>query len=151
MNVILDINNINKFGIHFMDTVRNTVMENSNFIRILYSNELFALNGIYIYFTLNNAKVDRYFSKHKCTFNYSENQDVINKIISLESYILDIVGIKKKPLFNIRDQISSGFIKLFANDYMTCGDNTFILKISGLWETHKEIGMTFKFIDSPNH
>ena len=37
MNILLDIDNIDEKYIFFQDAIKNTVINNSNFVRILYS------------------------------------------------------------------------------------------------------------------
>ena len=47
MNVVLDIDDFKLENVFFQDSVKNTVMDNSDFIRTLYSTELFTINGIF--------------------------------------------------------------------------------------------------------
>jgi len=149
MNVVLDISQFDKDCVHFHKPVRNTVMDNSNFIRVVYSNELFSLNGLFVKFSLRNAKVERYFAKFKCNFSEADNKEVVQQLINLEEEILRRAGIKGK-LYSckIREQLRAGTIKLFANEPDDQVGNNFILKVSGVWETADEVGVTFKFIDS---
>ena len=43
--------------------IKNNIMSDGNFIRILYSTPNITLNGIYIVITLNNITCEKYFSK----------------------------------------------------------------------------------------
>jgi len=88
MNLTIDIDEFNDNNIIFMEPVKNTVMDDSNFIRILYSNSLFTLSGIFIKIKLNLINMDKYFNKFKCGFDYDENKKVIDKISNIETYIL---------------------------------------------------------------
>jgi len=149
MNVVLDISQFNKDCVHFQEPVRNTVMDNSNFVRIIYSNSLFALNGVFVHFSLRNARTERYFAKYKCTFDYGENKAVVAQLVGIEEEILRRAAIPdKRRSFKIREQLQQGGIKLFANENDGQVGSSFLLKISGIWETASEIGITFKFIDS---
>jgi hypothetical protein len=51
----------------------------------------------------------------------------------------------KTPSYKIYDQIKSGYIKVFS-DVTNRQNNSFILKISGIWETQNNYGLTYKFI-----
>lgn len=149
MNVILDISQFDKDCLHFQKPVRNTVMDNSNFIRVVYSNELFSLNSLFVKFTLHNARTERYFAKFKCSFSRSDNEKVVQQLINLEREILRRAEIAdKKYACNISEQLQAGTIKLFANEPEGQIGNKFLLKVSGVWETAHELGVTFKFIDS---
>tara|TARA_Y100000768_G_scaffold156979_2_gene117153 strand:- start:4871 stop:5344 length:474 start_codon:yes stop_codon:yes gene_type:complete len=149
MNIAINIKNFSINNVYFLDTVKNTVMENSNFIRINYSDDIIILNGIYLSFQLKITALDKYFSKFKCSFNTSHNQFIINKIINIEktllNTLLNTLDYAKKPVYKIKDHISSGNIKLFSNNNNILND-TFLLKISGFWETDNEFGITYKFV-----
>lgn len=149
MNIAININNFSINNIYFLDAVKNTVMENSNFIRINYSNDIIILNGIYLSFQLKITCIDKYFSKFKCSFNTSHNEFIVNKIVNIEKNILNAfintLNYKKKPIYKIKDHISSGNIKLFSNNNNILND-CFLLKISGIWETDNEFGITYKFV-----
>ena len=80
-------------------------------------------------------------------FNPEENKEIIQTISHIEEEILNKINIHNKTIkYNIRNQLKSGFIKIINEKY-TSSINNFILKISGIWETNKEYGLTFKFIE----
>jgi len=58
----------------------NNIMENAFFYRIFYSDENMNSNGIFIYFSLTNIKIEKYFNKIKCYFLDNQNNIIINKI-----------------------------------------------------------------------
>ena len=150
MNIVLDLPQFDRDCIHFQEAVHNTVMDNSNFIRILYSNSLFTLNGLFIKFSLRGARTERYFAKYKCSFDPEDNNTTVDQLIAVEREILSRCPITyKKPQERISEQLRGGSIKLFASETQGLIGNCFILKISGVWETATEIGITFKFIDLP--
>ena len=51
----------------------------------------------------------------------------------------------KLPSNKIYEQIKSGYIKLFS-DIGNKTNCSFILKISGIWETQTNYGLTYKFV-----
>ena len=86
-------------------------------------------------------------------FNYSDNKDTIDKIAIIENYILNLIASNKNKIFKITELLSNGFIKYCSNEinnnvyFNNMHDNkSLILKISGLWETKENIGVTFKII-----
>ena len=76
MNISIDIDKINFNNIFFLEPIKNTVIENSNFIRIIYSNEDIILNGLYITLFINIISVDKHFSKFKCNYDYESNATI---------------------------------------------------------------------------
>ena len=56
------------------------------------------------------------------------------------------IEIKNKiSQLKIHEQLKNGNIKLF-NEVTNKNNCSFILKISGIWETHSNYGLTYKFI-----
>ena len=152
MNLTIDIDEFNDNNIIFMEPVKNTVMDDSNFIRILYSNSLFTLSGIFIKIKLNLINMDKYFNKFKCSFEISKNKYIIDNLSLIESKILEKININKKiPCKKIQEQLNSGNIKLFTEMISNTIPELFIIKISGIWETEFEYGITYKFMDISSH
>ena len=52
----------------------------------------------------------------------------------------------KIPQYNIYDHLSSGCIKIASEIPMQDKPIVIILKMSGVWETETECGITYKFI-----
>tara|TARA_X000000950_G_scaffold109087_3_gene137492 strand:- start:5142 stop:5606 length:465 start_codon:yes stop_codon:yes gene_type:complete len=130
----------------------NNIMDNAYFYRIFYSDEYMNLNGIFIYFTLTNIKIEKYFNKIKCFFLDEQNKVIIEKIKNIEKEILEKFGnfnLKKKiPTYRIEEQIDNKFIKLYSDiTEMEKKQNIqLILKISGIWEDDNKYGITFRFL-----
>jgi hypothetical protein len=120
-------------------------MNNGNFIRILYSTPNMILNGVYLLINLYDVQCEKYYNKYKCNFNISNHKDIIDNIKIIEEDILKKYKVNKIPLFKIYEQFSSGYIKIFS-DFDNKSKYSFILKISGIWETQINYGLTYKFI-----
>jgi len=147
MNLVVNINQLNYKHIFLQETIKNTVMENSDFIRIIYSTESFMINGLYIKIRLNTSSIEKYFNKYKCMFDITNNKNIINELIVIEKCILLLVNNNKVPQYRIKDQLMAGFIKMFISHNHDPTNKDFIVKISGIWETSTEYGLTFKFFE----
>jgi len=157
MNISLNAHDFSIDNVYFSEPIKNSIIENSNFIRLVYSNSLMTLNGIYIKIDFENIYKINDFAKHKITINPNENQRIINFMRSIENDILEKYNIEnknqhnkihqttKQKVYKINEQLMSGYIKHVV-DTNKFG-NFFILKISGIWESEKEYGLTFKFIE----
>jgi len=121
-------------------------MSDGNFIRILYTNPHVTLNGIYLFIKLNDIVCEKYYNKYKCNFDVVNHSDIIDNLKVIEENILKKIDIKEKtPQFKIYEQIKNGNIKIF-NDIGNKSSCSFILKISGIWETISNFGLTYKFV-----
>ena len=144
MNLVKNINQYNEDNIYLCEPIKNNVMNEGKFIRILYSTYNLVLNGIYLLVHINDITCDKYYNKYKCNFNTLHNKDIIDNIKTIEENILKKIEIKKIPQLKIYEQLRNGNIKLFNEvNKSFC---SFILKISGIWETQFNYGLTYKFI-----
>jgi hypothetical protein len=147
MYIVLSLEDFNINNIFFQERIKNTVMDNSNFLRVVYSTEIFVLNGLFIKFNLNLYTVEKSFNKYKCLFDLSLHNDTVEKIASIEKHIMSRYTFENKtPVYRITEQLNNGFLKIFNETSCKC-ENEFILKIYGIWETDYEYGLTYKFID----
>ena len=65
MNITLSIDQFIPRCIYFGDPVQNTIMENSRFIKLIYSTELVIMNGLYFEIPLNISHKATYFRRNK--------------------------------------------------------------------------------------
>ena len=134
MNLVLDITEISDNNIFFYDSVKNTVMNNSSFIRIIYSNSDIILNGIYIKLNIDKSELNKIFSN-----------ELLNKFDNLEKKILNHYKNDKLQINKLREQLIYNINKI-NNINVKDSINNYLLKISGIWETDNNIGLTYKFI-----
>jgi hypothetical protein len=146
MNIVKRIDQYNKNNIFFCEPIKNNVMNEGNFIRIIYSTQNIVLNGIYLLVTLNDITCDKYYTKYKCNFNVQNHKEIIDNIKIIEEDLLKKIEIPDKiPQYKIYEQLKNGNLKIFS-DVGNKAICSFILKVSGIWETHNNYGLTYKFI-----
>jgi hypothetical protein len=146
MNIVKTLEQYDDDCVYFCEPIKNNIMNDGYFIRIIYSTPLIMLNGIYIAININHTSIERYYNKFKCVFDVTFHKDLIEKIHIIEENIIKKINIKGKiPQYKIYEQLRNGNIKIFSdnNDSIT---NIFLLKIAGIWETDTYYGLTYKFI-----
>ena len=129
-------------GIIYHSPVPNTVMENSKFIRLGYSNADLTLNGIHVVIAGVVPSSDHARGKCQCTFLYDNNSEWLEPLVQLEEHILSRIDGRKRT-FRLRDQVMGGHVKI--NDSAVEFTNM-ILKLSGIWVTSTACGITYKFV-----
>jgi hypothetical protein len=147
MNIIKTIDQYNDNYVFFCDPIKNNIMNNGNFIRIIYSTPLVVLNGIYILVNIGHVFVEKYYNKLKCSFDLNQSKHMIEHLRIIEEKLLKRANIADKtPKYKIYEQLCSGNIKVFAETIDKNINSTFLLKIAGIWEADAEYGLTYKFI-----
>ena len=117
MNVYININDFKIDNVFFYTPIKNTMLINSNYIKIIYSTKDFTLNSIHIIIP-NNLNINLY-NYYKDKITYIENE-LLNKYSN------------KKQLNTILHNIKN--------------NKDCILKISGIWENKTECGLIYKYI-----
>ena len=101
MNITLGIDQFIPRCLYFGDPVQNTIMENSRFIKLIYSNELVIMNGLYFEIPLNISHKATYFRRNKYFFdmNNSMSQDIIKSAQEIEYAILKKYRENRQSIF----------------------------------------------------
>ena len=151
MNLIETIDNFKFNNTFYLFPIKNTVILDSNFIRILYSNNLFTLNGIYIKIALSNIISNE--NKIKYFYDKEINKKTTEFIKNLEENLLinSIINDKEMCL-KMKEQINSDNIKNINPLCYNSEKNTInlIIKISGIWESEIQYGLTYKLLPINN-
>ena len=150
MNLTKQIKQFDIDHVYFTEGIKNTVMDNGEFIRLIYSTPDLTLNGICLLVKIYNLQVDKYYNKLKCSFNVDNNRAIVEQIKRIEKHVLDKYNCDYKTACrNIGQQLERGFIKLYSNSNSSEKKSSceFMLKISGIWENEEEFGITYKFIE----
>lgn len=133
MNAVLPLSHYSLNHVFFQDQVVNTVMDDGKFRRIIYSDALCALNGIFLAFQLQVLYVEKAYNKFKCVLerpahlaqpqpqpqaqhSSSLNDSTIQTLMQLERELLAKCATTlpgKVPIYRITDQLSNGFLKVF--------------------------------------
>lgn len=130
--------------VYFNDPIKNNIMSNSSFVRILYSLPFVTFNGVCLSINVYPLLFTKYYNKH--TFCLKHNKQLIASIKSIEEKILSKINIHNKtPRYKIYEQLTLDNIKIYSN-YIDKNNHTIVLKISGIWESSNEYGITYKFL-----
>ena len=121
MLLIEHIESYNKQFLFLLPPVKNNLIMNSIFTRIIYSPPMISFNGLYL------------------SIPFTENQSFIQKLHEIENDILSVYTCSSTKKKNLQ-------IKQLISYKISNITNKVILKISGIWESKENIGLTFKII-----
>lgn len=143
MMSILDINEISLENIFFNKSVKNNILTNGYFTKINYSDNIIVMSGLYIKIYLQEIHYEHYYNKIKCNFSLIKNNELIEQIKNLEINIINKFIISKIPQYTLYEQLKNGNIKVYN---LKNTKNSFLLRVSGIWENDTHYGLTFKII-----
>jgi hypothetical protein len=130
------------------------------FSKIIYSNEYLSLNSIYLHLPFEIQSIDKTSGKNIVKFvcDSTKNSALIQELSKIENRIIEYYKQThpnkggKASSSSLAKQLASGNLRLYK-DYTINNEESknllqFILKISGIWESHQEIGITYKIMDA---
>ncbi len=157
MNIITNVNKISILNLFFSEKKKNIIVDGS-FTKLIHSDNLFSMNGIYVNLPLSNFTLNESNNNTFIHFNpYHKSNAYLNQeLTKLEYHILDYYrknNISNKNLANILSkQLYSGTMKLYKETKgslnKTPENLKLIIKISGIWETKSEVGLAIKLLCS---
>ena len=143
---------------YFLDTKQNIIMEGI-FTKIIFTHSCFTLNGVYFSFPILHQSIET--TIHRQDYIYFEpaqkmNMPIIKHCKNMERSVLqaymDFKGnlSRKTPIYSIAKQLNSGKcrIQLRHNHKIDKIMKPLLIKLSGIWETTYEYGLTFKIMES---
>jgi hypothetical protein len=155
MNILISPENFDISQLFFTESKENTIMD-GNFIKLIYSTDFLTLNGIFLDFQVKSSERKIFNNKQYLFFN-PENENSIHTFERIEKSILEyfiLINIDKKPAIKnktinqvIYKQLKNGIIKYYQyTNLLPFYTPKYYIKISGIWETNTQIGLTYKLI-----
>lgn len=151
MNITYDIEKYNKKKIFFLETKQNMLMD-GKFTKLLFSDSIFTTIGIFLNIQFNSSTI--YQINKKCILKFEKNDmniKTINNLANIERTILqyykNLNNCNKEANYLLYNTLMNGSIKLYVKQYSNLSNLKYIIKISGVWENDKEVGITYKFIE----
>ena len=151
MNLTIPSNTFITRNVSWLDTKNNTIMSGT-FTKLCYNTPHMSMNGLYLHFPVDIAETDIIHDKTQLKFNPQslKNNRIIKDFTIIEHKMLDnYIQTKHKVLRKVNllsKQLISGFMKVYKeSNYLDFPQyNDYCVKISGVWETHNECGLTYK-------
>ena len=148
MNIINNIINYNKNYLSFAESRRNIIID-GQFTKIIYAKDTISIMGLYFNIPVQEINENKDYLDFKNADNY-----LVKYLIQIEKDILEYYLIytsydkhqQKELKYDLYNKINEKQIKVYKK-YATKKMDKLIVKISGVWESQTEIGITFKFIE----
>ena len=154
MNILmLPVNKIIPEYLYFLDSKNNMLMEGI-FTKLIYTNEWFTMNGLYINIPIEIQGIDTNHYKQTVFFSVSQYSTLLHQLDLLEQNILARYtpsDKNKHKSFLLMQSLKLGYFRIFKSDNFPTTKKKitgFVLKISGIWENAQEYGLSYKIMDT---
>ena len=130
MNIILNDEDYSINNVYFTECTNEILNNNEIYYKILYSNNIITLNGIYILLNINN---------------YNSIRDINNYLHNIEFDILNKINSKAYTyIYKLEDSFNRFYNKNIVLDNK---ENKYILNIFGIYESNNQYYLNFKFLN----
>ena len=138
----LDIDAVDPSCLYLADPVPNAVLPRGEFHRVCYSNGSLSLRGVYIILPCRLLQDRRNLGWKNCRASCSCND--LNRLDAIEKALTALVP-GTKGNWRLKDVLSDGPIR-FNMQIPRDKIKQIVVKISGVWSTKKDCGLTYKLI-----
>jgi len=143
MNIVLTPITYDTANIFYSNPIKNNIIENGKFMRIIYSNSFVSLNNILIIIPIVMQN-DKQYTRYTCHFDPAANTSALQFVRKMEEELLERSGITHiPPKYSVSSQLETGQFKYITNYF---NKRVYALKISGICITDASFFLTFKFI-----
>ena len=118
MLLTLGNNTIHTNNIILCEPINNTVIDNSKFIRLIYSDKNIIMNGIYIKISIHINNIENSYNKLRCYAEPEKNKEIYKIISSIENIILSKYISNKTSSYKLTECLSKGIIKIFSENFI---------------------------------
>ena len=125
-NSNIDINNI-----LLCEPINNTVMDNSKFIRLIYSDKNIIMNGIYIKISMHINNVENAYNKLRCFIEPEKNKEIYKVLSYIENIILSKYVTNKISSYKLTECLNKGIINYINKKEKDTNKNFSILVLGG--------------------
>ena len=147
MNLIMNTNDFNKDRIYLLDPIKNFVLDNALFYKIIYSTNIVTLNNIILDVKFYNVSLCKLNNKYKMIIEKNDNKKTVDILYNIERDILNKINLEGDSIMDMHINILSKNVKVYSEKDL--GDKikelNLKVKISGIWKTKDNYGITYKF------
>ena len=155
MNVlVLDLYHYDPQCFYYLDSQKNALMDGL-FTKVIYTHSYFTMNGLYFYFPVQPSYLEPSKDKYFVNFdpNVTQNKAIMDILFKLETQILlhyaSFVNRRKTSNMTMYRHLLKGKFRIHQSSPPdTFNKYTYVLKISGIWETDTEFGVTYKWAEA---
>ena len=155
MNLILQPSQFNPIYLYFLERKSNMIIDGL-FSKLMYSTDSFITTGLYIDCLFQSIKKT---GISMIVFDIHKNSEIIQQLCHIEKQVLQAYMQQfqlsnKTPIFDLENKLQTGTIRYYtsptynkSSTYKLSSAINYYIKVSGIWETDHQIGLTYKIIE----
>tara|TARA_Y100000389_G_scaffold136964_1_gene134532 strand:- start:376 stop:834 length:459 start_codon:yes stop_codon:yes gene_type:complete len=150
MYITTDIIDFNIKNVFLHEPVKNILKTGCEFMKVIYSNTLFVMNGLYVDVAFKNIEVQKRKDTYKMKVDKIQNKEILDTISNIEKDLLDLLPSGLSKIYSLRsDYDKMRQLKKYGDIELTSGihnDLTCTLRIFGVWMDSSRCGLNYQFV-----
>jgi len=152
MYITSDIVDFNIKNVFLHEPVKNILKTGCEFMKVIYSNKLFVMNGVYVDVVFKNTEIQRRKDTYRMRIDRISNKEILETISRLERDLLDLLPSDLSRIYSLRSEYDKmRQLKKYGGVELASGiHNNLVctLRIFGVWKDSTKCGLNYQFMVS---
>lgn len=152
MYITTDIVDFNIKNVFLHEPVKNILKTGCEFMKVIYSNKFFVMNGVYVNIEFKDIDIQRRKETYRMRVDRIQNKEILNIISKLEEELLDLLPHDLSRIYSLRSEYDKmRQLKKYGDIELPSGthkDFVCTLRIFGVWKDSTRCGLNYQFMVS---
>ena len=152
MYITTDIIDFNIKNVFLHEPVKNILKTGCEFMKVIYSNKLFVMNGVYVDVAFKNIEIQRRKDTYKMKVDKVQNKEMLDIISKIEKDLLDLLPNELSKIYSLRSEYDKmRQLKKYGDVELASGVHNnlmYTLRIFGVWRDSTRCGLNYQFMIS---
>ena len=152
MYITTDIIDFNIKNVFLHEPVKNILKTGCEFMKVIYSNKLFVMNGVYVDVAFKNIEIQRRKDTYKMKVDKVQNKEMLDIISKIEKDLLDLLPNELSKIYSLRSEYDKmRQLKKYGDVELASGVHNNLmctLRIFGVWRDSTRCGLNYQFMIS---
>ncbi len=152
MYITTDIVDFRIKNVFLHEPVKNILKSGCEFMKVVYSNNLFVMNGVYVDVIFKNIEIQRRKETYRMRVDRIQNRELLDSISKIERELLDLLPGDLCKVYSLRSEYDKmRQLKKYGDTELASGmhsDFICTLRIFGVWKDASKCGLNYQFMVS---
>ena len=152
MYITTDIVDFNIKNVFLHEPVKNILKSGCEFMKVIYSNKLFVMNGVYVDVEFKNIEIQRRKDTYRMKVDKVRNKAMLDSISKIEKDLLDLLPSDLNRIYSLRSEYDKlRQLKKYGDVELAAGTHNNLvctLRIFGVWRDSNRCGLNYQFMIS---
>jgi len=150
MYITTDLADFHIKNVFLHEPVKNILKSGCEFMKVIYSNDLFVMNGVYVDIIFKNIEIQKRKETYRMKVDRIKNSELLDSISRIEKELLDLMPCDLSKVYSLCSEYDKmRQLKKYGDLDLASGfHNNLIctLRIFGVWRDSSKCGLNYQFM-----